>query len=532
MKKFYMVVAAFLGCIAVENVCAQLVINGATLFIESGAVVSVQGNLSSTTDIQGTGKIVMNGTAGQELNMNGNTIPNLEINNTSNVSLTGSTRVSGLLEFTNGRLLAGAHNFTLGPTATFAGAGPGKYIETNGLGEVRKEITAGGTYLLPIGKANAYMPMEYTLSSNTIGGGAYLGGQVVATPHPNRPIRSDDYLSAYWRPTLNNVTGGSVNVTTTYADVNSYVGTESLLNGLRWNGSDWSLTDNSINSSANTVTYNNVTTGNELYAMNKFVYLSGRVFLQGAFNAGTNKMNDALRVGTNLIPLSDPYRSAPYNTFFAHSGNTVVETVDPSVFANQANDDKNIVDWIFLELRDGSNALVQTRSALLQKDGSIVEVDGVNPVYFKNLNEGSYIVTVRHRNHLGLAADASSFSRSLSVARPSAANSFDFATATDAQLFGNSQAYKTTNGLNMLWGGNANGNGNVRYSGANNDNSYLLTTILGGNPALILNNVYSIADLNLNRNVRYSGANNDNSFLLTTVLGGNASTILTQQIPN
>lgn len=531
MKKIYMVATIFFSCLMLQKVNAQLVINGATLFLESGAVVSVQGNLTSNADIQGTGKVVLNGTSNQDVNMNGNTIPNLEINNTSNVTLTGNTRVSGLLEFTNGRILTGGNNFTLASTASFTGASATKYIQTNGIGEVRKEVTTGGTYVLPIGKADAYMPMEYSLSGNTLGAGAYIGGQVVSTPHPNKPIRSEDYLTAYWKPSLNNVTGGTVNVTASYTDANSFAGTETMLNGLRWDGANWSLTGNSINTAANSVTFNSIAAGSELYAMNKFVYASGKVFLQGAFNTGTNKMNDNLRAGTNLIPTTDPYRSAPYSTFFTHTQNTVAEAIDPLVFSNQAIDDNNIVDWVFLELRDPAYTLIQTRSALVQKDGDIVEVDGTNPVYFKNLDAGNYVLTVRHRNHLGMGADAS-FAKSLSVANPVEANRFDFTTATDAQIFGTSAAYKVTNGLNMMWGGNANANTNVRYSGPSNDNGYLLGTILGGSTTNVINNVYSIGDLNFNRNVRYSGPSNDSGFLLGTVLGGSTTLVITQQIPN
>ena len=532
MKKLYMVATTFLGCLAFQNVSAQLVINGATLFLESGAVVSVQGNLTSTSDIQGTGKVVMNGTSVQEINMNGNTIPNLEINNSSNVTLGGDTRVSGLLEFTNGRILAGGNDFILASSATFTGAGAGKYVETNGIGEVRKEVAAGGSYVLPIGKSDVYMPMEYALAGNTFGAGAYVAGQVVANPHPNKPIRSEDYLTAFWRPTLNAVTGGTVNVTTSYADANSFNGSEAMLNGLRWDGTNWSLAGNTINTAANSVTYNGIASGNELYAMNKFVYATGKVFLQGAFNTGINKMNDNLRAGTNLIPTTDPYRSAPYSTTFTHNNNAVAEAIDPMVFSNQAIDDNNIVDWVFLELRNTSYGLVQTRSALVQKDGDIVEVDGVNPVYFKNLDAGDYVLTVRHRNHLGIAADAATFAKSLSVATPSEPNSFNFTTATDAQIFGTSNAYNVTNGRNLMWGGNANSNANVRYTGLANDKDAILLNALGNNPTTVLSNVYHPADLNMNRVVRYTALGNDKDFLYINVLASTPTNVRTQAIPN
>lgn len=118
MKKLYMLTATWVVLMAFQNIQAQLVINGATLYLESGAVVTVQGNLSSTTDIQGPGKIVMNGTSNQEINMNGYAIPVLEINNAANITLIGNMKLSSNLIFTNGRIMAGVNNFTFSPSAT------------------------------------------------------------------------------------------------------------------------------------------------------------------------------------------------------------------------------------------------------------------------------------------------------------------------------------------------------------------------------------------------------------------------------
>ncbi|MBK9336210.1 MAG: hypothetical protein IPM98_06340 [Lewinellaceae bacterium] len=63
---------------------------------------------------------------------------------------------------------------------------------------------------------------------------------------------------------------------------------------------------------------------------------------------------------------------------------------------------------MFLELRDAVNpALVlATRSALLQRDGDVVDVDGVSPVVFGVVSGQDYYPTVRHRNHLGVQLGA------------------------------------------------------------------------------------------------------------------------------
>ena len=104
-------------------------------------------------------------------------------------------------------------------------------------------------------------------------------------------------------------------------------------------------------------------------------------------------MNDTLRT-LNLLPATEPYSSL---TRFSHIGG---ETVNAGVFAVSGNN--AIVDWVLVELRNGSDPsrLVATRAALLQRDGDVVDMDGVSPVAFANQSNGSYYVVVGHRNHL------------------------------------------------------------------------------------------------------------------------------------
>src|ERR1700748_1357905 len=73
--------------------------------------------------------------------------------------------------------------------------------------------------------------------------------------------------------------------------------------------------------------------------------------------------------------------------------NSVAETIDPTVLNDQAVAANNIVDWVFIELRNTTtpgNAVQQTRSALLQRDGDIVDIDGVSPIYFKDIDPNNY----------------------------------------------------------------------------------------------------------------------------------------------
>jgi hypothetical protein len=275
--------------------------------------------------------------------------------------------------------------------------------------------------------------------------------------------------------------------------------------------------------------------------MNRFLLVTPKVFLQGPFNSATGLMNDLLRnsgaysagnpSATNLLPLTDPYRSAPYNTNFTHVNNPVPESVIGTALFDQPNANDNVVDWVFIELRDNTlspgNTVLQTRSALIQRDGDIVDIDGVSPLYFKDMDPNNYTIAIRHRNHLGISlTPASAIPLSLT------STAFDYSTASASVLNGTSgQAYTVISGLNMMWGGNASGNSNVIYNSPGNDRQVLLNT-LGGSTSVPVLNVYDRSDMNMNRTVSYNGPGSDRAFLLTNVLGGATGTPRTQVLPN
>lgn len=535
--KFTKLHLALLACgtVVCNIASAQLFIDQATFTIQSGATVTVQGDVTSNVDIQGAGKVILKGTSNQNVNMNGFSIPNLEIDNAANVTLTGNAKVGTALQFTNGKILLGANNLTLAAAATSTGAGANKFVETNGAGQLRKELTANVTaFEMPVGAGSSYRPAFVT--TNGTYASANVGVQVLGVSHPGKPAKISDYIAAYWPVTRTGITG-TVTVSGQYVDGADVTGTEANLRGYFYNGSEWSSASGTNDAALNRVGVP-VAANGAVYGMDKFVYVKAKAFLQGPFNTTTGVMSDALRTAPSLIPLTDPYRSAPYSTAFTHVANAGAETALASVFADQASTDNNIVDWVFLELRNNTvspgNTVLQTRSALIQRDGDIVDVDGVSPVTFNNTVNGNYTIAIRHRNHLGLSADPSTNLYAAAEAKGTAPT-MDFSTATDAQLFGTTAAYTTGGGKNLLWGGNANSNTTVRYIGLANDKDYLLLTApnngLGNVANANLTNVYSPSDVNMNRGVRYIGLANDKDYLFN-VLGGVASALKTQSLPN
>ncbi len=530
---------------------AQLKIDNAVFFIQPGATVTVQGDVTSNVDIQGTGLLLLKGSALQNVDMGGFTIPNLELDNTANATLLNtSARIGNSFVFTNGKFQTGNFNLTLASTAAVTGNTAAKFFWTNGTGELRKELTGNITaYELPVGENSNYRPAYLTTSGSTFSA-ANFGVRVLGTADPNKPPSTATHLNTTWPVSKTGITGGTVTLEGQYIDPTDVTGTEANIIGYFNNGTDWSSVGEGHSAAANRVSAPVTTNGGSVSGINKFLAMGSRAFLQGAYSTSTGLMADNLRTlpfgpsSSNAnFPSTDPYRVAPYNAVFTHANNSVLETIPAStVLASQSVIDDNIVDWVFLELRNTTaspgNGIVQTRSALVQRDGDIVDVDGVSPVTFNDVANGNYILAVRHRNHLGLSIDQSS-PRAVNETKSTAftSNVIDLRTATDPQLFGTAAAFTSAShpvltNVNLLWGGNVNSNTNVRYTGGANDKDYLLVTTLANNQFGILNNVYSAADANMNRIVRYTGGGNDKDLILLTVLSNNQFTIRTQALPN
>ncbi|MGH1387849.1 MAG: hypothetical protein ACRBBL_24225, partial [Kordia sp.] len=267
------------------------------------------------------------------------------------------------------------------------------------------------------------------------------------------------------------------------------------------------LVDDAANANANWSSFKDVTaTYNDVSCTNDFS-LDIRVYLQGAAlnrNAGEqNLMRDDLRMA-GYLPTTSPYADAI----------TCEATVFDVTGANA------IVDWIWIELRDPTNNTIVSyaRSALLQRDGDVVEIDGVSTLNFSNL-EDTYYVAVNHRSHLGImTANAITFTIG-------ATNSVNFASFGDSSLFGSNA--RTTFGMPTeiygMWCGNANGDTVIQYSGTSPDTPNILSEVLN-DPGNFLNfptysvTGYNTNDANMDGVIQYSGTNPDTPFILQNVL--------------
>ena len=237
--------------------------------------------------------------------------------------------------------------------------------------------------------------------------------------------------------------------------------------------------------------------------------------LQGALPSGS-VMTDNLR-SAGLLPTTEPYTALGY-TYTSFTGAT---TISPTLLTTTGNN--AIEDWVVLELRSSSNSSVvqYSRPALLQRDGDVVDLDGDNYVNFPS-GAGSRYVAIRHRNHLGIMTNTT---RTLGVTPITV----DFQTASTICHGTNARAQ--VGAIQCLWSGDANGNGIVSYTGANNDRDAILTAIGGIVPSNTLDNVYDRRDLNLDGTVKYVNVGNDRDIILVNIGGVVPTNTLTQQLP-
>ena len=200
--------------------------------------------------------------------------------------------------------------------------------------------------------------------------------------------------------------------------------------------------------------------------------LSLKVFLEGAYDPNTGFMRDDMR-DSGILPTTSPYVDAI--------------SCDVSVF--NVTGSNAIIDWIWLELRDSNDQtlVVESRSAFLRSDGTIVDVDGISPLFIDVL-EDDYYLMLSHRNHLGvLTLDSYTFDgTTLNI---------DLTTSNLSVQGGNNAIADFSDGTFGLYAGDFNGDGQIQNTDRNG--VIPLRGISG----------YNNADINLNGQVQNSDIN-------------------------
>ena len=264
-----------------------------------------------------------------------------------------------------------------------------------------------------------------------------------------------------------------------------------------------------------------------------------KAWLQGALfgiTAVNGIMRDDLRV-KNLIPTESPYSS-----FTALKTLTAVGSIANATSIFSVTGTNAIVDWVFVELRSPSNMtlVVDSRPALIQRDGDIVEIDGVSPLTFNNVSAGDYYVSVRHRNHLGvMTATAIPLSVTGTVVDFRSPSTPTYRKAVTAI---NQSQVTVAQGVAM-WAGNTSGDNTVLYQGGSNDVAVIFTMVKGSPLNILGSNFYVLkgyfgGDINLDGETRYQGGDTDVNYIYQNIIknhpgniAGQNNFIIIEQLP-
>lgn len=501
------------SCTAVSNAKSQLFINNGQLTIETGASVVVQGSLTSNTDILGDGKIVLKGSAEQMVNMNNFSIPRLEIDNVSNATLVSGVKVGAELLFTNGNINLGSNDITMMPTATVTTPANNKFVVTNSTGKMVKNSLGSTAFTFPVGNsAIAYNPVTISNSGTVDNISVRANANALINGNTGAAI-SKEAVDASWEIGEADAGGSNLSITAGWSAADELPGFNRSKTGISYyitapaSNVGWDLLNSQTAAAGGSNPYSVTRAGISslgIFAVGNRPVLSPllvspKVFLQGAYS-GTN-MTDLLRT-KDLIPTTEPYSSI---TGFTHSGSGGGETTTTAIVGSGAPASNDaIVDWVFVQLHDGTTGdVISTRSALLQRDGDIVETDGISPLNMAGNAAGSYYVSVRHRNHLGIRTPATF---GLAKTTTTAYNFTDnINKAYSNGSITNPPMATLGTGIYGMYGGNANANNSTRVTGSVSVSDYqkVLATLSG---AAILSNVYSSSDVNMDGNVRVSGS--------------------------
>lgn len=473
---------------------------GSVLNMDASSSMTVSGNLiiSSGSTINQDATITLNGNTASDLTSNGVTVGNVTINKTSgDVSILDDLNMAGDLGLTSGDFQLGVNDIFLGTASLVSGGSASSHVNTNSTGRLNKAFASATGFTFPVGDGTRYTP----LTSNPTG---TSGGVAVAVEN-SAPggVVGPNFLSRNWKV---NTTGFSSNALSgTYNEADDVNGSEALIKGAVWNGTNWTF-NGSSGTPASDMIAATAPAGDVIFSgLNTIGTVKLRAFLAGPYNSGNGMMNTTL----NDLGLLDAITTSPYG-----DGGT----------ASIPNND--IVDWVLLELRNPSSAgdPVILKSAFINKNGYIVDYDGVSdPQIIGAYNPAS--VRLRHRNHLSVGTDVA-----IATQNPVLQ---DFTANMNVLVNGAGTPLKPfTPSIHALWSGDVNGDGKVRYTTlavpfTPSDALSILTNALGGNVAGQLNG-YSNFDVNMDGKVRYTTlavpfTPSDALSLLTNTLNGNVA---------
>jgi len=497
----------------------QSVNNGGAIVVNDGTVMVIKGDLLNQTGgsmnnngemkisgnwtnedlggslLQGTtGKVTFNGTAPQTVGGSAKTwFNNLEIQN--DINMNTETSVSSILNIQSGNVFLASSDLVIESGATMTGAGPTQYIVAENSGRLVQEVGVESVSY-PVGTSESYVPVTLSNSGTTdnIGINVFkdvLDGGTTGTTIPE----IDHCVNNTWIITEETAGGCNLTITTQWNLSDEGISFDRTQSGIgHYSGGEWDK--QSAIAAQGTGPYTLTRSGitslsafavgdiNSPMAIQVAITLDMTVFLEGPYiPASGGTMSTGLNT-SGYLPLAQPYNpTLPYYDIvdpgelkWLYGGSESVGAIPPDV-----------VDWVLVQLREAdlpenatSATILDTQAAFLKNDGTVVGLDGVNPLHFDvSFTENLYAV-VYHRNHLAIISN-------YPLTESGGVYTYNFSSSAD-------QAYGGANGHKLLeadiWGmvaGDGNGNGLIQ----NTDETAAWKADLG-------NSGYMGGDFNLN----------------------------------
>ena len=272
--------------------------------------------------------------------------------------------------------------------------------------------------------------------------------------------------------------------------------------------------------------------------LNAKVYLEGALLDNGNVYSSTGRplMRDHLRLspfsGKNYIPRLDPYKFehanlnivSKYQHVPTNQAQEMHEILDTNVL--QVTGQDAIVDWIFIELRSPSDStqVVATRSCLLQRDGDVVDLDGVSPVDFPGVSGNQFYIAIHHRSHLAAMTRKTDVTKLIDFTKQNVPM-FDFGVISNTLDYTNQAQNKGVKySYWALWAGDFSADGLLKGDGPNDDLSFLYEDVVfhpdNAEMSAGFDNAigYYNSDFNMNSKAKFQNPYDDKNMMLAQCL--------------
>lgn len=370
------------GGYLIHNDNSKLVLEN-TQFINNGRYESMLG----TIVVKGENSDEQSAIGGDSLSI----FYNLEINKTAN-----GAQLQRSIQVNNELLMTSGHLDLNGDTVTLENANGHISNES----ETNRIIGPNGGVIQKTLDLNAPSGINPGNLGATISSAANLGSTLIQREH--FPQNLNDTLSIErtykFFPTNNSNLNASVELGYLEAELNGH--NESELGAWRRDSTFWYNPASTAQPNADRVVVDSVGFLTEWTLVARAPAVDLRVLLAGPYDVSSAEMTDDLR-SSDLIPTTEPYTALGYD----HPASGGGEQINPAILEQTGSN--AIVDWVFVELRDSADVsnVIAARSALLQKDGDVVDLDGRSNLSFPEIaTTETPLISIRHRNHIGIIA--------------------------------------------------------------------------------------------------------------------------------